>query len=83
MLTIAAMADHAKAERAEMEKALQLSAAGWKAEIQKHHTAHPFTGNTDVMSWYWRRPARRKGSKGRLYLSTNQAWNAMRKETTK
>ena len=31
-------------------------------------------------SWFWRRPPRKKGSKGRRYLSTNQAWMALRRE---
>lgn len=79
MLDIAARASHKESNEAEMEKALELSAAGWTPEIEKQHTPHPFTGNVDVMSWYWRRPARRKGSKGKKYLSTNQAWNALKK----
>jgi hypothetical protein len=78
-LKISAMALHKEANDAEMEKALELSAAGWTPEIEKHHTPHPYTGSVDVMSWYWRRPARRKGQKGRRYLSTNQAWNAYKK----
>lgn len=80
MLDIAARAGHKESNDAEMEKALELSAAGWSPEIEKHHTPHPFTGNVDVMSWYWRRPARRKGQNGRRYLSTNQAWNALRRD---
>ena len=79
-LDIAARASHKESNDAEMEKALELSAAGWTPEIEKHHTPHPLTGNVDVMSWYWRRPARRKGQKGRRYLSTNQAWNALNRE---
>jgi len=81
MLDILAKASHQEREKKDMEQALELSAAGWQAEIQPHHTPHPFTGNVQVMSWYWRRPARRKNQKGRLYLSTNQAWNAMKKQS--
>lgn len=80
MLDIGAQALHKESNDAEMEKALELSAAGWTPEIEKQHTPHPFTGSVDVMSWYWRRPPRRQGAKGRRFLSTNQAWNALQRE---
>jgi len=76
MLSLAARHCHKQGNEAEMEKALKLSAAGWKAEIHPQHTRHPFTGCVDVMSWYWRSPPKRKGN-GRLYLSTSQAFNAL------
>ena len=76
MLEILSRQDHQERNAQDMEKALELSAAGWTAEIEKHHTPHPFTGSVDVMSWYWRAPSKRPGKKGRKYLSTNQAWNA-------
>lgn len=79
LLEIGARAEHKKQNDEEMEKALELSAAGWTPEIE-HHTPHPFTGSVDVMSWYWRRPSRKKGQKGRRFFSTNQAWNALQKE---
>ena len=82
MLDIAAREGHKQRNDADMEKALELSAAGWTPELEPQHTPHPFTGCVDVMSWYWRRPPRRKGSKGRRYLSTNQAWNALKKEVS-
>ena len=78
-LNIGARALHKEINDREMEKALELSDAGWTPEIEEQHTPHPFTGNVDVASWYWRRPARRKGQKGRRYLSTNQAWNALKR----
>ncbi|MFK5923259.1 MAG: hypothetical protein QM496_13865 [Verrucomicrobiota bacterium] len=78
MLEIGARNSHKEANEKEMEKALELSSAGW---TQEQHVCHPFTKSVDVMSWYWRRPARRKGMKGRLFLSTNQAYNAMNRES--
>ncbi len=80
MLEILARKGHKESNDAEMEKALELSAAGWQAELGPGHVPHPFTGSVDVMSWYWRRPPRRKGSKGRLFLSTNQAYMALKRE---
>ena len=55
----------------DMQQAYELWGAGWTSEIPK--------GAVDVMSWYWRRPSRRPGKPGRRYLSTNQAWMAMKK----
>lgn len=57
----------------DFEQAAALWAAGWKAET-------PHRTQEDIMSWYWRRPPKRKGQKGRLFWSTNQAHNAMLKE---
>lgn len=79
MLDIAARKCFAESESRQMEKALELTAAGWTAETP-NHTPHPFTGSVQVMSWYWRRPSRRPGKPGRRYLSTDQAWNAYQKE---
>lgn len=66
-----------KAQREEMndrdmDQAIELWLAGWKSET-------PHKTQTDVMSWYWRRPARTKTRPGRLFLSTNQAFSAMKK----
>ncbi len=55
-------------------QAMDLWAAGWKAE-------RPHQPQEDIMSWYWRRPGKRKGTKGRLFLSTNQAHNALLRES--
>lgn len=62
------------------KQALDLWQAGWTSECA-NPPSEGFWGQTQVMSWYWRRPPRRKGKRGRLYLSTNQAWNALQKET--
>jgi hypothetical protein len=61
--------------REDRKQANELLAAGWTIVLPDSHDA-------PVMAWYWRRPPKRVGSKGRLFMSTNQAWNAMRKETS-
>lgn len=55
----------------DMEKAWELWMVGW--------TSHPVTPTSQVMSWYWRRSPRTRTRPGRLYLSTDQAYNAMKK----
>jgi len=55
------------------QQMLALLAAGWQPEWEQTATAH------SVMSWYWRRPPRRKSSKGRLFVSTEQAYRALMK----
>lgn len=50
-----------------------LLAAGWKYELPEGHD------DLEPMSWYWRAPPKRAGSRGRRYLSTNQAYNAMQR----
>lgn len=57
----------------DMEKAIELWLAGWTSE-------KPAPTTSQVMSWYWRRPPRTKKRPGRRYLSTDQAYNAMKKE---
>jgi len=48
-----------------------LMAVGWKFEF-----ANPGSStDTEPWQWYWRRPPRRSGSKGMLFLSTQQAYN--------
>jgi len=56
---------------ADFAQAAALWKAGWTAET-------PHSYQKDIMSYYWRRPGKRKGKKGRLFLSTNQAFNALR-----
>lgn len=56
------------------QQAAALWAAGWTAET-------PHATQEDIMSYYWRRPGKRKGKKGRLFLSTNQAHNALLRES--
>lgn len=58
----------------DFEQASALWAAGWTAET-------PHATQEDIMSYYWRRPGKRKGKKGRLFLSTNQAYNAMTRDS--
>jgi hypothetical protein len=53
-----------------------LLAAGWWFELPGGPEA-----DDEIMSWYWRRPPRRKGSRGKLYHSTDQAYNALMRET--
>lgn len=83
MLHLAAMHYHQEQNKRDMETALELTAAGWTAEIAANHTPHPFTGMVDVMSWYWRAPSKREGKKGRRYLSTGQAYSAFKKTPTR
>ena len=54
-------------------EAWELIRNGWRFEIP--------SGDYDYEAWQWcwRSPPKRKGSNGRLYLSTNQALNALRK----
>ena len=58
--------------------------AGWRFELPeivnhnppKHDWSHTFT---EPWQWYWRSPPKRAGSKGRRYLSTSQAFNALQR----
>ena len=59
--------------------------AGWKYELpelvnRKDGDKKPLM-ETEPWQWYWRAPSKRKGSKGRRYLSTNQAFNALNKKS--
>lgn len=49
--------------------------AGWHWELPEIVNDHQ--GETEPWQWYWRAPPKRKGSKGRRYLSTQQAYNAL------
>lgn len=55
----------------DLETAAELKAAGW--------TPEPVTPHSPLMSWYWRRPGKRAGRPGRLFLSPTMALNALRK----
>lgn len=71
-----------RCDQEEMEKALELTSAGWEAQKPERVPAgDTIWHQVRVMSWYWRRPARTKTRPGRLFLSTNQAWRAMRRES--
>jgi len=50
-----------------------LMAANWIFEL-------PAIQDPEPWQWYWRRPSKVKGKKGRKFLSTNQAYNALMKE---
>jgi hypothetical protein len=57
-----------------------LLAAGWRfelPEIVNRTERNPVLMDTEPWQWYWRSPPKRKGSKGRKYLSTQQAYNAL------
>ena len=58
--------------------------AGWKwelPEIVNRKDGEKFTRmDTEPWQWYWRAPSKRAGGKGRRYLSTNQAFNALQRE---
>lgn len=53
----------------DLGQAIELWMAGW--------THEPVTPTSQIMSWYWRAPAKGKRAKGRRYLSTQQALNAL------
>lgn len=53
-------------------KAQALWDAGWTAET-------PHASQEDIMSYYWRRPGKKPGKKGRLFLSTDQAYRHLLK----
>lgn len=72
LLDYAALAGRERMNERDMEKAYVLWLAGW--------TSHPVTPQSDVMSWYWRRPPRRKNSQGMLFLSTDQAFNHLQRK---
>lgn len=65
------------------EQAVPLMLAGWAIEQPDghKHNSKDFWRQPQAMSLYWRRPSRRPGKPGRRYLSTNQAYMAMQKET--
>ena len=46
--------------------------AGWKFEL-------PGRTQSEAWQWYWRRPPRRGQKRGRLFLSTNQAFAYLRR----
>ena len=62
----------AEIENYYLVKAGELMLAGWKPEYQRLDMA--------CMAWSWRRPKKLPWTKGKLFHSTNQAWNAMVKE---
>lgn len=55
----------------ELHEAAELQKAGW--------TPEPLYPHSLLMAWRWRRPGKRPGKKGRLFMSTSQAVNALRR----
>lgn len=51
--------------------------AGWKFELPEIVNNTPY--ETEPWQWYWRRPAKGNRKKGRLFRSTNQAYNALKR----
>ena len=91
LLDLLAIAGREECDESEMEKAIELWLAGWTSELPEHYNTpeaqeraknDPWS-RCAVMSWYWRAPSKRKGKPGRRYLSTNQAFNAMKREAAK
>ncbi len=67
----------------DMEQALELTEAGWiveESEYLMRTKPKNIWEKPAVMSWKWRRPSLSSGKPGRLFLSTNQAWRAMKRE---
>jgi hypothetical protein len=61
------------------EQAVPLMLAGWTSEQVNPTNSKDFWRQTQVMSLQWRAPSKRPGKPGRKYLSTTQAFNAMRR----
>ncbi len=57
----------------DLEQAGALWKAGWTAETHRD--------GMEIMSYYWRRPGKRTGKPGRLFLSTSQAHSALLRES--
>lgn len=55
--------------------------AGWRYElpevVNRKDDKPPSKLDSEPWQWYWRSPPKRKGSKGRKYWSTQQAYNAL------
>lgn len=71
------LSDDIREEREDgyLDKAIELWMAGW--------TSHSVGKNDEIMSWYWRRKPKAGRKKGKLFLSTDQALRALRKEQGK
>ncbi len=72
LLELAAIANREQMNSNDMDKAIELWLAGWVSLT-------PHKCQQNIMSWYWRRPPIRKRKMGRLFLSTDQAFNALKK----
>ncbi len=72
LLDLSARANREGMNERDLSKALELWLAGWKSES--------VTKESDIFQWQWRRPPRMKNSLGMKFLSTDQAYNALKKE---
>lgn len=72
LLALTSVAIRENSNTRDFQKATELWMAGWTSES-------PSKTQIDVMSWYWRAPSKRPGKPGRRYLSTNQAFSAMKR----
>lgn len=63
------------------EQAVPLMMAGWTSEVPScyRNNNQSFWRQCPTMSLYWRAPSKRPGKPGRLYRSTSQAYNAMKR----
>ncbi len=59
----------------DLETAAELKRAGW--------TPEPLTASSAMFQWRWRRPGKRMGKPGRLFLSPVQALNALHRDAAK
>ena len=59
--------------------------AGWRYElpeiVNRKDDEPPSKNFTEPWQWYWRAPSKRKGRPGRRYLSTNQAFSALTRQS--
>lgn len=62
-----------------LEQAHDLWQMGWTSEVPNPSNSKDFWRQCHTMSLYWRAPSKRPGKPGRRYLSTNQAWRAMKR----
>lgn len=81
LLTLAAKAGWEERNALDMEQAYDLWQAGWTSELADcfKHNSKSFWRQCPVMSWHWRAPSKRAAQPGKRYLSTNQAWRAMKR----
>lgn len=71
LLQLSCRASRDKMNDQDIGKALELWMAGW--------TSHPVRPDSDVFQWQWRASPKRAGKPGRKYLSTEQAFRALKK----
>jgi len=66
------------------DQVVPLMMAGWIYEVPDSYktNSRDFWRQVQWMSMYWRAPSKRPGKPGRKYLSTQQAFNAMMRQTS-